>query len=183
VNQFIHQDYTDQTACARVIVRPHETVLFNAGYSLVDVTRLEEGGSSQARNPLVARAIRLIGFAEIAGSGLRTLHNAWHGAHRPPPKFESDRDANNFTLTLDWRPLADPHDEYWHRLGVKLTTSQAKLLSLVKKHSGATLERLCEVSGMASNVAQADLDHLQFQKLLECSNGGYSIAEHLREVI
>ena len=41
VNQLIHQDYTDQTACARVIIRPHETVLFNAGHSLVDVARLE----------------------------------------------------------------------------------------------------------------------------------------------
>ena len=92
-------------------VRPHETVLFNAGHSLVDVTRLEEGGSSQARNPLVARAIRLVGFAEIAGSGLRILHSAWRGAHRPPPKIVSDRDANNFTLTLDWRPLADLHDD------------------------------------------------------------------------
>jgi hypothetical protein len=131
VNQFIHQDYADQTACARVIIRPHETILFNAGHSLVDVARLEEGGSSQARNPLVARAIRLVGFAEIAGSGLRILHSAWRGAHRPPPKVASDRGANNFTLTLDWRPLADPHDEYWHRLGVKLTATQAKLLGLL----------------------------------------------------
>jgi hypothetical protein len=85
VNQFIHQDYADQSACARVIIRPHETVLFNAGHSLVDVAKLEEGGSSQARNPLIGRAIRLVGFAEIAGSGLRILHRAWRGAHRPPP--------------------------------------------------------------------------------------------------
>ena len=132
MNQFIHQDYADQTACARVIIRPHETVLFNAGHSLVDVARLEEGGNSQARNPLIGRAIRLVGFAEIAGSGLRILHNAWRGAHRPPPVIVSDRDANNFTLTLDWRPLADLHDEFWHRLGVRLTATQATLLSLVK---------------------------------------------------
>jgi len=183
VNQFIHQDYADHTACARIIIRPHETILFNAGHSLVDVTRLEEGGSSQARNPLVARAIRLVGFAEIAGSGLRLLHSAWRGAHRPPPKVESDRDANNFTLTLDWRPLADPHDEYWHRLGVRLTATQAKLLGLVKAHPNATLEKLCELSGMGSDAVRADLAHLELQKLLDCQENRYVIAEHLREVI
>lgn len=183
VNQFIHQDYADQSTCARVILRPHETILFNAGHSLVDVARLEEGGSSQARNPLVARAIRLIGFAEIAGSGLRLLHSAWRGAHRPPPKIVSDRDANNFTLTLDWRPLAELHDEFWHRLGVKLTQRQAEILRLVKSQPSVTLETLSKASGAQVDAVQADLDHLAFQKLLDCHDGHYTVAEHLREII
>lgn len=183
VNQFIHQDYADQTACARVIVRPHQTELFNAGHSLVDVARLEEGGGSQARNPLVARAIRLVGFAEIAGSGLRVLHSAWRGAHRPPPKVVSDRDANNFTLTLDWRPLADLHAEYWHRLGVKLTANQATLLYLVKAPEGATVPTLCDAIGLPPDTIRADIDHLESQKLIEHVDDRYVIAEHLREIL
>lgn len=183
VNQFIHQDYADQTACARVIIRPHETVLFNAGHSLVDVARLEDGGGSQARNPLVARAVRLIGFAEIAGSGLRLLHNAWRGAHRPPPRIVSDRDANNFTLTLDWRPLSEMHDELWHRLGVKLTMSQAKILTFVKSQPNTTLEALSEAIGMKADSVRADLDHLEIQRLMECRDDQFTVAEHLREII
>jgi hypothetical protein len=70
-NLFIHQDYADQRSCARIAIRPNETEFFNAGYSLTAVDRLEEGGAHQARNPLVARALRLMGFAEIAGSGGR----------------------------------------------------------------------------------------------------------------
>ncbi|WP_147407767.1 hypothetical protein [Rhodopseudomonas palustris] len=183
VNQFIHQDYADQTTCARVIIRPHETVLFNAGHSLVDVARLEDGGSSQARNPLVARAVRLVGFAEIAGSGLRLLHSAWRGAHRPLPQILSNREANNFTLTLDWRPLAEPHDELWHRLGVRLSLSQAEILRLVKLQPDATLEALTEASGMKADAVLADLEYLELQKLLECRGGQYAVAEHLREII
>ncbi len=183
VNQFIHQDYADQTACAQVIIRPDQTILFNAGHSLVDLARLEEGGGSQARNPLVARAIRLIGFAEIAGSGLRLLHSAWRGAHRPPPRIISDRDANNFTLTLDWQPLAEPHDELWHRLGVKLTQSQAEILKRVKSEPDATLEALSAASGLKADAVRADLDHLELQKLLECHNGRYALAEHLRDIL
>jgi hypothetical protein len=183
VNQFIHQDYADQTACARVIIRPHETVLFNAGYSLVDVAKLEDGGSSQARNPLVGRALRLVGFAEIAGSGLRILRSAWRGAHRPPPTIVSDREANNFTLTLAWRPVADLHDEFWHRLGVKLTATQATLFSLVKSQPASTLEALSEASDLSADAVQADLNQLEFQRLLECHDGQYTVAEHLRDLI
>lgn len=183
VNQFIHQDYADQTACARVMVRPHETVLFNAGHSLVDVARLEEVGSSQARNPLVARAIRLVGFAEIAGSGLRLLHNAWRGAQRSPPKVVSDRDANNFTLTLDWRPLADLHDELWHRLGVELTVTQTKILQLVRSQPGSTFEALIEASGLDAELVRTDLNHLVSQILVECYGGSYTVAEQLREAL
>jgi hypothetical protein len=30
---------------------------------------------------------------------------------------------------------------------------------------------------------RADLDHLTFQKLLECRDGHYTVAEHLRDII
>ena len=183
VNQFIHQDYTDQTACARVIIRPHETVLFNAGYSLVDVVRLEGGGSSQARNPLIARAIRLVGFAEIAGSGLRILHSAWRNSDRPPPEIVSDREANNFTLTLDWRPLAEPHNEYWNRLGVKLTENQAKILDLVKMPEGTTAQALSDATGLSVETIAAEIEHLESQKLVEPVDNQYMIAAHLRQIL
>jgi hypothetical protein len=183
VNQFIHQDYADQTACARVTIRPHETVLFNTGHSLVDVARLEEGGTSQARNPLVARAFRLAGFAEIAGSGLRLLRNAWQGAQRRPPKIVSDREANSFALTLDWRPLTELHDELWHRLGVKLTVTQAKVLNFIKSQPGATLEVLVESTGHTAEALRREIDHLVTQKLLACHEEHYTVAEHLREIL
>ena len=183
VNQFIHQDYTDQTACARIIIRPHETVLFNAGYSLVDIARLEDGGSSQARNPLIARAIRLVGFAEIAGSGLRILHSAWRNSDRPAPEIVSDREANNFTLTLDWRPLAEPHSEYWNRLGVQMTENQTNILDLVNMPDGTTVQALSDVTGLSVDTIAADIERLETQKLVERIDDHYVIAAHLRRIL
>jgi DeoR/GlpR family transcriptional regulator of sugar metabolism len=86
-------------------------------------------------------------------------------------------------LTLDWRPLAGPHDELLRRLGVKLTSSQAEILKRVKSQASATLEELSEATGMKSNAVRSDLSHLEFQKLLKCKDGHYTVAEHLREII
>ncbi len=179
-NVFIHQDYADQRSCARIIIRPDETELFNAGYSLTAVERLEEGGGHQARNPLVARALRLMGFAEIAGSGLRVLHAAWRGASRPPPLISSDRQANSFSLRLSWRPVADVYDELWLRRGVKVTPTQAKIIERAGEPGGVTEQTLAEVLGLPSDSLSADIRHLVLQALIEPRNDGYVIAQHWR---
>ncbi len=70
VNLFIHQDYEDPTTVAQIEITQDQTMFFNAGRSLVSNTALVDGGKSQSRNPLISRALRLIGFAEIAGSAL-----------------------------------------------------------------------------------------------------------------
>ncbi len=90
VNLFIHQDYTDASAAAQVELQPERAQFFNPGCSLVSEQALVEGGKSQARNPLIARALRKIGFAELAGSGLREVQRAWRGEKRRPPSPESD---------------------------------------------------------------------------------------------
>jgi hypothetical protein len=76
VNLFMHQDYGDPRAAAQVELWAERATFFNTGFSLVATERLVEGGKSQARNPLIARALRLIGFAELAGSGIRVLQAA-----------------------------------------------------------------------------------------------------------
>jgi hypothetical protein len=120
VNLFIHQDFTDQRAAAQVEIKPEQVVCFNPGKSLTNQRSLIEGGKSQCRNPLIARALRLIGFAELAGSGLRQLQHVWRTNHRRPPQMESNSSANTFTLTLDWRTIPDNYNEFWkERLGVK----------------------------------------------------------------
>lgn len=184
INQFIHQDYTDQSAPAQVVIRADKTVLFNVGYSLVDTDRLVEGGKSQSRNPLIARALRLIGFAELAGSGIRVMEQVWIRARRRPPRFENDRKANNFTLTLDWRPLPELHDEFWHgRLGVKLSERQAKLLEQIRDPAGKALTELCASVGCEPEDVQTDLEHLEKQVLIQRDGDRYVLMSHLREIL
>ena len=178
INIFIHQDYGDQQSCASIIIRPDETNLFNPGYSLTAIERLEEGGGHQARNPLVARALRLMGFAEVAGSGLRVLHAAWRGARRPPPTITSDRNANSFNLTLSWRPIRETYDELWLKRGVKVSSIQAKIIECAKGPGGMTAQMLGDALRISSEALQADISHLLHQALIERDGDHLVIAAH-----
>jgi len=183
INQFIHQEYGDPTAPAQIVIRPGETILFNVGHSLVDPEQLTKGGRSQSRNPLIARALRLIGFADLGGSGIRVLENAWKRARRRPPHFENNREENNFTLTLDWRPLPALHDEFWHsRLGVKLTVPQARALDLIRAAPRA-VDEVCSALSIEVAEAERDLDYMERQILVQRKDGKYDLMDHMREIL
>ncbi len=101
VNLIIHQDYEDQRTVAQIELEPERTIMANAGYSLASNEELRDGGTSTARNPLIARALKLIGFAELGGSGLRETYRVWRQANRRPVLVYSDKESNRFRLTLD----------------------------------------------------------------------------------
>lgn len=183
INQFIHQDYTDTSAPAQIVIRSSETILFNVGHSLVDPNNLRKGGRSQSRNPLIARALKLIGFADLGGSGIRVLENAWRRARRRPPIFENNREANNFTLTLDWRPLPALHDEFWHdRIGAKLTESQAKILDFIRIED-RTFEDISDAMRTAPDELLADLEYMERQVIIKQQGETYSLMDHMKEIL
>jgi hypothetical protein len=184
INLFIHQDYGDPSAAAQVEVAPERTVFFNAGKSLVSAAGLVEGGKSQARNPLIARALRLIGFAELAGSGLRELQRVWRGAQRRPPRMESEEAANTFTLALDWRPVPDVYDRFWKdRIGVRLNPAQAIILNLAFDPSGVGPKEAASATGLELSAAEEALAYLKLQVLVEERKGRYPVRPDLRELV
>ncbi len=182
VNLFIHQDFTDQRAAAQVEIKPEQVVCFNPGKSLTNQRSLIEGGKSQCRNPLIARALRMIGFAELAGSGLRQLQHVWRTSHRRPPQMESNSSANTFTLTLDWRTIPDNYNEFWKdRLGVKLSPSESTILNL--SVDGLTVEEAASATGLPLDSAQEAIDTLVRQALVDDKKRRYVIKSHLKELL
>ena len=180
VNIFIHQDYSDNSSAAQIELKPSRAMFANPGYSMVSEERLTEGGKSQARNPLIARALRLIGFAELAGSGLRVLALTWRTANRWPPKFESDKESNSFTLTLDWRSVEDYYDpELKEKLGVKLTTEHACIFNLARSEDGISMQQASAGTGLSLDDTKKCINYLTTQRLLENTKGTISLAEHL----
>lgn len=181
VNLFIHQDYGDPTTVAQIEIMHDHTMFFNAGRSLVSNTALVDGGKSQSRNPMISRALRLIGFAELAGSGLREVHRAWREAKRYPPIIESDPEANTFTLTLDWRELPVITDEFWKKhLGVTLTPQESAALLLSSGPSGTSAEEIASSQGIrVTEAAEVCQGLLRNVLVVEKDNRMY-IQEHLK---
>lgn len=182
VNQVVHQDYRDSSAAGQIEIHPGKVTVLNTGYSLVAPEKLLDGGKSQSRNPLIARALRSIGFAEIAGSGIRAVHRACQLARRKAPTIESDRDANTFSLTLDWSEVGADVDTYWRTLvGVHLTKRQATVLNAIAEAPSVTLAVVEMVTGFATKEIAEALEFLILQVLVEQDQSDYRLTQHIRE--
>lgn len=184
VNQFIHQDYSDPTASAQLTLLPRKAVFFNTGYSLVSADAIVDGDRSQARNPLIALALRLIGYAELGGSGIRVLQHEWRQVRRRPPLLETDRSANTFTLTLDWREVPDAYEPFWKdSIGAQVTPEQALILDLATDPTGITAQQAAGGTGLPLDDAREALAYLVRQVLLDEKDSRYHLAAHLREAL
>lgn len=182
VNQIVHQDYGDAATAAQIELSDEKVTVFNAGSSLVPTDHLLDGGKSQSRNPLIARALRSVGFAEISGSGIRAVHRACQQAQRKSPSFESDEKRNTFTLKLDWSTAPVDVDAYWQSvLGAHLTPVQASVLNTLAKLPSAALPTLERETKLSLEQLEPVLEFLGVQGLVERDEANYRIAQHLRE--
>jgi predicted HTH transcriptional regulator len=185
INLFIHQDYTDQRTVAQIELEPQRTTLVNAGASLISEQELADGGTSTARNPLIARALKLIGFAELGGSGLREVYRVWRNADRRPPKIRSDEDNNRFRIELDSRPIQRIEDGFWMtRLGASVSPEEAQILGLLgTAQGGLSLSEIASGTGHRYQDVESRCGRLHFQGLLvQQAETAYDLQPHLYEL-
>lgn len=123
VNLLTHQDYGDQGRSARLFLYADAISFENPGDSLLHDEDIEEGSMSDSRNPLIARALRLCGLAEQAGTGLGVMRRAWHKLEAGELRLENDRATKRHLLTLymvEATPQATP--QAWeHEISDKMS--------------------------------------------------------------
>lgn len=131
-------------------------------------SEMAERLTSTVRNPLIARALKLIGFAKLSGSGLRQISRGYD-AKRRPPIIQSEDQNNRFYIELDSRPLQIIADTFWkQRLGVTITPEAAKILGLLGSvPAGMTLAEICSGTGADSDDALVMCQDLQKQMLID----------------
>jgi hypothetical protein len=190
VNLCIHQDYDDQRTVAQIELTPQTTRFFNAGKSLVNQQTLTEGGKSQSRNPLISRAFRLIGFAELAGSGIRTLTNEWQRARRPAPTIESDDKGNTFSIFFDWQAapqstgLSAVARKVWlTNLGLAVTENESTILLLALDPEGTTIEALALSLDVSQDDVKQVLERLRMNRIVSNEGPTITISRHLRDKV
>ena len=187
VNLLVHQDYSDKHRLAQILWYDDRTCFSNPGDSFVSVEDMLGGGSSDLRNPLLARLLRQVGFAEQAGSGLPTIVRTWREVERLPPEVASDPGQKRFQLTLHWRVLPKQVDGFWKQLiGASVTPDQARLLAWLEQTGVAEVGLARLATGLSASETRKLITGLEVNGLVELLGDDgerLRLAPHLAELL
>ena len=147
--------------------------ILNPGFSLKDMASLGTPGS-RMRNPAIAAVLHEINWAETKGSGIRTMRRLAGDAGLPLPEFASDRQKNEFKVTLFLHHLLTEEDYAWLRrlTGDALSAEDAKAL-IYARETGMVDNTACrDFSGLDTLQASNVLRRLRDRGLLEKQGAG-----------
>ena len=167
VNALMHRSYR-KAGPVQIIRYANRIEIRNPGYSLKPEESLGEAGSI-TRNPLVAAVLHETRFAETKGSGIRAIRAVMEDTGLTPPIFESDREGDQFTVTLffhhflmesDWDWLAAFKDAH-------LSQDEARALVCVRDNGRISNTAYRDLNRMDTLQASLHLRRLREQGILE----------------
>lgn len=165
-NAAMHRNYT-QHSPTQIIRYSNRIEIRNAGYSLKEPAQLGQPGS-RLRNPAIAAVLHDLHLAEAKGTGIRAMRRLAVDAGLSLPEFHSDRQANEFKLTLFLHNLLTEEDHTWLRsyAGGNLGSDEAKVLIYVRA-TGAVDNTACrDFCGSDTLAASQVLRRLRDRGLL-----------------
>lgn len=171
-NAVMHRSYQEHSPI-QIIRYSNRIEILNPGYSLKDMTSLGTPGS-RLRNPAVAAVLHELNWAETKGSGIRTMRRLAGEAGLPLPEFASDRQKNEFKVTLFLHHLLTEEDYAWLKAlaGETLSADEAKAL-IYARETGAVDNTACrDFSGLDTLQASSLLRRLRDRGLLEKQGSG-----------
>ena len=172
VNAVMHRSYRVQGAI-QIIRYANRLEIRNPGHSLVAEDRLGEPGS-ETRNPVVAAILHDTNLAETKGSGIRVMRQLMDDAGLTPPTFESDRERNQFVVTLLFHHFLSPEDLAWLRQfqHIELTDEEARALVFVREAGAITNAAYRAVNHVDVLTASQHLRRLRDHALLQQKGKG-----------
>ena len=171
-NAVMHRSYQEHSP-VQIIRYSNRIEILNPGYSLKDMASLGTPGS-RLRNPAIAAVLHELNWAETKGSGIRTMRRMAGEAGLPLPEFASDRQKNEFKVTLFLHHLLTEDDYAWLRelAGEGLTGDEAKVL-IYARETGVVDNTACrDFSGLDTLQASSLLRRLRDRGLLEKQGSG-----------
>jgi ATP-dependent DNA helicase RecG len=171
-NAAMHRNYTLHSP-TQIIRYGNRIEVRNVGYSLKAPAQLGTPGS-RLRNPTIAAVLHDLHFAEAKGTGVRVMRRLAADAGLSAPEFHSDRQANEFKLTLFLHNLLTEDDHAWLRAlaGVNVSADEAKVL-IYARETGAVDNSACrDFCGLDTLAASQVLRRLRDRGLLEKEGAG-----------
>ena len=184
-NAVMHRSYTVHSP-TQIIRYSNRIEIRNVGYSLKDPTHLGSPGS-RLRNPVIAAVLHDLNIAEAKGTGIRAMRRLAVEAGLPLPECHSDRQSNEFRLTLFLHNLLTEDDHIWLRelAGPSVSPDEAKVLIYVRA-TGAVDNSACrDFCGLDTLAASLVLRRLRDRGLLEKQGSGsrtyYTLTDSLHQ--
>ena len=171
-NAVMHRSYQDHSPI-QIVRYSNRIEILNPGFSLKDMASLGSPGS-RMRNPAIAAVLHEINWAETKGSGIRTMRRLASDAGLPLPEFASDRQRNEFKVTLFLHHLLTEEDYAWLKAlaADTLTADEAKAL-IYARETGVLDNTACrDFSGLDTLQASSLLRRLRDRGLLEKQGAG-----------
>jgi ATP-dependent DNA helicase RecG len=171
-NAVMHRSYQEHSPI-QIIRYSNRIEILNPGYSLKDMASLGTPGS-RLRNPAIAAVLHELNWAETKGSGIRTMRRMAGEAGLPLPEFASDRQKNEFKVTLFLHHLLTAEDYAWLKAlaGDPLSGDEAKAL-IYARETGAVDNTACrDFSRLDTLQASSLLRRLRDRGLLEKQGAG-----------
>ena len=172
VNAVMHRSYRVQGAI-QIIRYANRLEIRNPGHSLVSEDRLGEPGS-EARNPVIAAVLHDTKLAETKGSGIRVMRQLMDEVGLTHPTFESDRERNQFVVTLLFHHFLSPDDLTWLRSFqyAELTDEQARALVFVREAGAISNSAFRAITHLDVLAASQQLRRLRQNGLLQQKGKG-----------
>ncbi|WP_066098731.1 ATP-binding protein [Xanthomonas massiliensis] len=186
-NAAMHRSYTVHSP-TQIIRYSNRIEIRNVGYSLKEPAQLGTPGS-RLRNPAISAVLHDLHLAEAKGTGIRAMRRLAAEAGLPLPEFHSDRQANEFRLTLFLHNLLTEDDHAWLRefAGPAVSADEAKVL-IYTRATGAVDNTACrDFCGLDTLAASLVLRRLRDRGLLEKQGAGsrtyYVLADAERQTV
>ena len=168
VNALMHRSYRTHQP-VQIIRYPNRLEIRNPGYSLKEGQELGEPGSVH-RNPKMAALLLEMGFAETKGTGIKAMQEAMRESNLSPPKLYSNRDADQFILTLrSHHFLERSEDRAWLDLFKvqNLTDNEARILIEAREQGRIDNSAVRNFSGLETLEASRLLKKLTKSRILQ----------------
>lgn len=162
VNMVMHRDYAIHQPS--IIVRYRNRIeTLNAGYSLKAVEQLGETGSI-LRNPILANVLYDLEFAEVKGTGIRTMRRMLKEAGLEAPVFVNHVIQDQFKAIYLLHQLMGEEQLAWlaHFSRCKLSEDEAKALILAREIGAvdnAAIRAVSDLDTLATSQVLRRLHH------------------------
>ena len=166
VNALMHRSYRVNRP-TQIIRYDNRIEIINAGYSLKPQDELGQTGS-EVRNPILADIFHELNLAEEKGSGIQRMRVKMQEAHLAAPTFESDREANKFTVRMLLHHFLGEEDLAWLKVfdAYELDDDQKKALIFMRETGAVDNAVFRQLSGTDTLHASSSLRKLRELGLL-----------------